>query len=151
MPKAANRSGLTQALAPMTSRATERPPDYSLNISAYSDADDLFHCGRYKEALALFRNSADADPEDGDCWIAIGSCHDALKQPARAEAAYRKAMTLCEPEWHPALHFNMGNSCFDRGMYALAIQHYLRVPRGHKAWPDAERNRKLALMQQAGR
>jgi tetratricopeptide (TPR) repeat protein len=135
----------------MKQSAADRPPNYPLNISAYSEADELFKAGRYREALRLFRESAEADIEDGDCWIAIGSCLDALKQPARAEAAYRKAMTLCEPEWNAALHFNIGNSHFDRGMYALAIQHYLRVPRGHKTWQAAELNRKLALTHRAGR
>ena len=129
----------------MRSRSAERPTDYSLNISAYSEADELFRTGRYREALRLFQVSADADPTDGDCWMAIGTCHDALKQPVRAEAAYRKALELSEPQQHPALHFNIGNSYFDRGMFSEAVSCYGLVPKGHKVWPAAERNRQLAL------
>jgi tetratricopeptide (TPR) repeat protein len=129
----------------MRSRSAERQTDCQLNISAYYEADRLYRVGRYREALRVFRISADADPNDGDCWIAIGSCHDALKQPAKAEAAYRKALELSEPKRRPALNFNIGNSYFDRGLFADAIRHYDLVPKGHEVWPAADRNRQLAL------
>jgi tetratricopeptide (TPR) repeat protein len=118
--------------------------DRELNIRAYADADALFKAGRIREALRQFRVASDADPDDSDCWFALGSCFDALKQPKRAEAAYLKALAKAPESDHPALNFNIGNALFDQQRFEQAIARYVQVPRGHAVYVPAQRNRCLA-------
>jgi len=129
----------------MRSAAADREPDVELNISAFSEADELYRAGRFLEALRLFSVSLEADPTDGDAFHAIGSCYDALHKPAQAAMAYRSAITLLPPERHPALHFNIGNAFFDNGKYEEALAEYRLVPAGDAVWPAASKNAKLAL------
>lgn len=118
--------------------------DVDLNIEAYAEADALYRKGRFREALRSFRRAAKADPEDSDCWFAMGSCFDALNQPKRAELAYRKALSLAPEADHPALFFNIGNALFDRQLFEEATLWYAKIPRGNKVHAAAERNRQLA-------
>lgn len=120
------------------------------NISQYSEGDDCFRQGRYREALKLFKAALDADPTDGDSWHAIGSCYDALGKPARAAAAYRHALPHLPADRHPDIHFNIGNSHLDLGQYADALVHYDLVPRASPVWPASARNRALALQRLGG-
>lgn len=129
----------------MRSAVADRGPDIEFNISAYSEADELYRAGRFREALRLFKASLDADPTDGDALHAIGSCYDALRKPARAAAAYRSAIALLPPDRHPALHFNIGNAFFDLGQYAEALAEYRLVPTDDSVWSAASKNTKLAL------
>ena len=125
--------------------------DRRLNISAYSEADKLYRAGHYKEAIRLFQAASHADPDDPDCWMAIGSCYDSLERPEDAERAYMKAIDLCRPDQLPALNYNIGNSYFDRGMYEHALQYYKLIPNGHDCRRRADINRDLAIEKMSGR
>ena len=128
----------------------DRDETHELNIATYSKGDELFVAGRYREALSLFKAALKADPSDGDALHAIGSCHDALGEPAKAAAAYRSAISLLPPERHPDLHFNIGNAHLDLGQYAEALEQYALVPKYSSIWPATEKNTALALQRQSG-
>ena len=128
----------------MRRRADPLKPDYQQNIAAYSEADRMYDEGRFHEALRGFQSSLAADPSDGDALHAIGSCYDALEEPARAAAAYRKELELLPAERHPELHFNIGNALFDLGLYQDAMAEYRLVPEASSVWPKTLINMTLA-------
>ena len=129
----------------MRNSVVDRGPDPEFNVAAYSEADEFYRSGRYRDALRLFKTAADADPSDGDAFHAVGSCYDALHKPARAAAAYTIALGLLPIGRHPALHFNIGNAYFDQGRYHEALSEYEKVPPGHPVSPAARKNARLAL------
>jgi tetratricopeptide (TPR) repeat protein len=129
----------------MRSRVADHGTDTELNISAYSEADELYRAGRFREALKLFKVSSAADLTDGDAFHAIGSCYDALGKPGLAAKAYRSAVKLLPVTRHPELHFNIGNAFFDLGQYAEALAEYRLVPIDCSVWPAASKNSNRAL------
>lgn len=118
---------------------------HELNIAAYSEGDECYRSGRYREALRLFQAALAADPLDGDAWHAIGSCYDALGKPAKAAAAYQEAISLLPVERHPDLQFNIGNAHLDLGQYSDALRMYDLIPRTSSVWSVASKKRALAL------
>jgi tetratricopeptide (TPR) repeat protein len=117
----------------------------AINIEAYSDADRLFHAGRYREALRLFELAANAEPDDGQAHLAVGNCWGALGKAARAEASYRKAAHLLPENERPGAIYNLANAVFDQGRYEEAIILYKGIPKGTRVWELARKNLERAL------
>jgi tetratricopeptide (TPR) repeat protein len=128
----------------MSNRIATRGFDREFNDRAYTEADRLFEQGRYRDALRLFQAVAEADPSDGDAFMAIGNCWDALGKPQRAEQAFRQALALAAPNDHPSVLFNLGNALFDQALFAEALAAYQSVPSGIRVSESARRNAQLA-------
>ena len=106
-----HRSGETlQALAEaylsrgMTAEAVRAADEAAMG--ARDDARQLsrlgrafYSCRRYREALPYYELAAEASPDWSETWFGLGACQWALKQPASAEAALRRAVELDPKDW----------------------------------------------------
>jgi tetratricopeptide (TPR) repeat protein len=54
---------------------------------------------RYAQALPYYEMAAEASPDWSEAWFGLGACHWALHQPAGAEAALRRAVSLDPKDW----------------------------------------------------
>lgn len=59
----------------------------------------FYSCRRYREALPFYELAAEASPDWSETWFGLGACQWALKQPASAEAALRRAVELDPKDW----------------------------------------------------
>jgi tetratricopeptide (TPR) repeat protein len=128
----------------MRSRIASQNVDHQRNVEAYSQADHLFHAGRFRDALRLFQASAEADPSDYDAFMAIGNCWDALRKPKRAAEAFRQALVLAPESKRPDILFNLGNALFDLGLMREAVETFNLVAPGSSVAASAKRNAALA-------
>jgi tetratricopeptide (TPR) repeat protein len=122
-----------------------RDSDKKLNIESYSEADIHYNFGRFRSALRCFKISALADPEDGDAQLGIGNCWDAMKKPANAETAFRKALELLPEARRPDALFNLGNALLDQGNFQEAVSVYSSIPKGTVVAEKAARNMEIAV------
>jgi tetratricopeptide (TPR) repeat protein len=53
------------------------------------DGVRLYRTGAYVQACQSFQDALDLKPGDANLQFNIGQCHDHLREPAKAEAAYR--------------------------------------------------------------
>ena len=111
-----------------------------LSTEYYAEADKLFKLGRFRAALRLFQAAVVADPQDGDAYMAIGNCWDALKKPKNAQDAFLKALDLVDNQLKPSVMFNLGNALMDQGNYAEAIAVFSGVPKGSVVAEKCARN-----------
>ena len=102
----------------------------------------LFHYenGNYNNAKSLFKEAIEYWPEDGDAWMALGNCYDALHKPLKAEASFRKALAVCARAESDNILYNLGNSLYDQARYEEAIETYLQISKGHRIGPKAQLN-----------
>ncbi len=128
----------------MREAAANLEADHRRNVVAYSRGDEYFRAGRFRDAIAFFREAFDADPQDSMCLLAIGNCWSELRKFKRAEASFRQALSLATELEVPALTFNLGNALYDQGRYSEAVTAYSQVPRGHAIWQASSRNIQLA-------
>lgn len=70
------------------------------------DAKFLYRLGRafyerhlYGEAFPFYEKAAEVAPSWAEAWFGFGACQWALKQPASAEAALRRAVELDSQDW----------------------------------------------------
>ena len=70
------------------------------------DAQFLYRLGRafytrhlYGEAFPFYEKAAETAPAWAEAWFGLGACQWALKQPAPAEAALRRAVELAPADW----------------------------------------------------
>lgn len=82
--------------------------------------------GLYREALPLYTRASEIAPDWGEAWFGLGACEWALKRPANAETALRRAVTL-EPEDWQARQF-LGCVLCDLGRKAEAREMLESVP-----------------------
>ena len=54
---------------------------------------------RYREAFPLYERAAELAPDWSEAWFGLGACEWALKRPAAAEAALRRAVELAPEDW----------------------------------------------------
>ena len=84
-------------------------------------ADCKFRMGDFAAAIPRFQKAYKADPGDGDCLLAIGNCHDALKKPRLAERYVRKALALgLRGRAQATAWVNLGNALLDQQRWAEA-------------------------------
>ncbi|MDE2490454.1 MAG: tetratricopeptide repeat protein [Elusimicrobia bacterium] len=112
----------------------------------------------YREAFPLYERAAEAAPEWSEAWFGLGACQWALRQPAAAEAALRRAVELAPEDWQ-ARQF-LGCVLCDQGRRVEAKAMLESVPLDASWqkpalerlvalswWPsDAERSRALEVL-----
>ena len=63
----------------------------------YSAGHWLLTAERFADAAVVFRTMALAAPSDERCWLALGSCHEAIGQLEIAISLYEIAATVAGP------------------------------------------------------
>lgn len=73
---------------------------------AARDAETLCRLGRafymrrrYRDGLPFYERAAELAPKWGEAWFGLGACHWALRRPAGAEAALRRAVEIEPANW----------------------------------------------------
>ncbi len=101
--------------------------------AAGRDARSVYRLGRafygrglYAEALRYYELAAEAAPDWGEAWFGLGACEWALRRPAAAEAALRRAVELEPGDWQ-AKQF-LGCALCDMGRKAQAKEMLESVP-----------------------
>ncbi len=80
----------------------------------------------YREAFPLYERCAELAPEWSESWFGLGACEWALRRPAAAEAALRRAVDLAPEDWQ-ARQF-LGCVLSDQGRKAEAKAMLESVP-----------------------
>jgi len=104
----------------------------------YRTAESLFASGKYQEALALYKKTLSAPPENltpGDINSKIGDTYFRLADYGHARDAYRKAIRDQRPADRPQTQYWIGFCSFLVGRDADAVEEFLKVP---TLYPDAK-------------
>jgi tetratricopeptide (TPR) repeat protein len=97
----------------------------------YRAANRLFADGQYTEALALYRKTLSAPPDNltaGDINSKIGDTHFRLADYRNALDAYRRAIRDQNPADRPQTQYWIGFCCFLVGRDDEAVTELLKVP-----------------------
>lgn len=62
----------------------------------YSVGHRLLEHDRPREAISVFRTMLLVEPSDERGWLALGTCHTSLDEPAKALAIFQLAEDACE-------------------------------------------------------
>jgi tetratricopeptide (TPR) repeat protein len=65
----------------------------------YAIARSFYGRGRYRESFPLYERAAEVAPDWSEAWFGLGACEWAMKRPAAAEAALRRAIELAPEDW----------------------------------------------------
>jgi tetratricopeptide (TPR) repeat protein len=110
------------ALARVT-RATRRRPAHA---EAFHELGfQLFSLHRPDEAIAAIKHGLEVLPGSVDLWVLLGGIHKALRQRAKAKAAFARALAIAAD--HAAAHYGMGDVLIDDGEFANAADHLQRA------------------------
>ena len=88
--------------------------------------------GMLEIALQELELALQLDPQLADAWSAMALLRSELRQPDRAEQAFRRALELAPSK--PELHNNYGAFLCERGRYAQADAHF-RCALEHPLYP----------------
>jgi|GEM_PF-1789459 len=92
----------------------------------YRLARSFYSRGLYRESLPLYERAAVLEADWGEAWFGLGAAEWALRQPASAEAALRRAVELEPKDWQ-ARQF-LGCVLCDMGRKAEAKEMLESVP-----------------------
>ncbi len=100
-------------------------------------ANKLYSQARYPQAILMYRKAEDRGADPIACAFNTGNSYFQLQKLSEAAAAYRKAVTISDGEFLPALA-NMASVLYRLGAYAESIAAYHRVlrqdPDNASAW-----------------
>jgi tetratricopeptide (TPR) repeat protein len=110
------------ALARATRAAKRRPA----HAEAFQELGfQLFTRQRPDDAIAAIEHGLEALPRSVDLWVLLGGIHKAQREPAKAKAAFARALAIdadCA-----AAHYGMGDVLIDDGEFASAAEHLRRA------------------------
>lgn len=131
------KKGLLRAFAALLLFAGASSASAPAAAGDYRAANRLFAEERYVEALALYRKTLSAPPENltaGDIYGKIGDTYFRLAEYRNALDAYRRAIGEQRPADRPQTQYWIGFCCFLLGRDAEAVAELLKVP---AQYPDA--------------
>jgi tetratricopeptide (TPR) repeat protein len=98
---AATAVGQTSQPGPETEQPTQQAGEAAAQhfpkpeaVAAYQEGQAAYKRKDMTNAARAFETAVKADPEFGSAWVALGRTRMALRQPERAEAAFRKFVEL---------------------------------------------------------
>lgn len=123
------------SLPPIEPEQPVRSNDPMSNLSA----SDVFtqmgvrymEAGQYQIALGDLEKALEYDDENSETYNALGVLHERLEEPAKAEAAFKRALTL-KPDHYGARN-NYGRFLCGRGRFDEAFQQF-RIVTGTKLY-----------------
>ncbi len=123
---------------------SSNPESPELNHRYYKDGVDEFKQGNFKRASKAFSTALDYWPKDGQAWLALGNCYDALNRPSKAEQCFRNSVKYSSAKNVENAHYNLGNSLYDQSRFDEAIEQYSKVSGQSDVYWPAQRNMKRA-------
>lgn len=115
-----------------------------LNHEAYGEGCKHYNNKDFNRAKNSFEIALEYWPLDPQALMALGNCFDELNKPSRAEKCYRKSLKYSAEKDIPSVLYNLGNSLFDQGKMAEAIECYSKISGQNEVYSSAQRNSKLA-------
>lgn len=104
--------------------------------------EELFMENKPAEAVLLFEELVNSEPENGKAWLYLGISFEQLKQYERAISTYQKALSVSgTSEYHHTYHFNCGNNYLRLGLTEQAIASYGKSIELNAAFSKAYLNR----------
>ena len=95
--------------APVVRKDAPRPADMTNSFEAIGEADGLFAAGRYAKAAPLLAKILHDDPHNLGVALQLASSYSALRENAKAEAAFRTAAAMApdspDVRLYLALHY----------------------------------------------
>lgn len=91
---------------------------------ALERADEAFADGRYEEALKAYSELKAANPDDPVLDYDLGDTYYKLGKYAEAEASFKKALNLSDPENRKKALYNLGNTAFRKQKLDEALSYY---------------------------
>ncbi len=64
---------------------------------AMSRGRDHYQANRFREAERQFREATDLAPKSSEAWLGLAACYDRLRDFAKADRAYAKALAIAGP------------------------------------------------------
>lgn len=82
--------------------------------------------GQTEKAQAIYERTISIDPGDSEAYWRLGTLLLPLRQSARAEALFRKALDLGidDPTRYPIVYNNLGQALLGQGRAAESIEHF---------------------------
>lgn len=90
-----------------------------------AEANEKYAAGALSEALALYIEVLETEPESAWAHSRIGAIHAQLGEAEQAEAALLRALEI-DPDL-PQAHSNLGNIFFARGEFINAAERYQKA------------------------
>lgn len=115
-----------------------------LNHSAYLHGVEHFKATNFYLAAQSFSEALEYWPDDPQAWFALGNCYDKIGKPRKAEHCFRTSLKHSPPEKVSDVHYNLGNSLYDRNDFDAAIELYRQIPDAHPIYEMAQKNLKRA-------
>src|SRR5512133_1601995 len=131
------KKGLLLALLPLVLVCGQSFAGDSASAGYYRAANKMVEAKKYDEAIALYRKTLVAPPDDvtpGDIHAKIGDIHFKKARYREALASYRLAMGDQNHADRAQTQYWIGFCCFLVGRDAEAVDELLKVP---KQYPDS--------------
>jgi tetratricopeptide (TPR) repeat protein len=100
-------------------------------MRAYAQGQELSAQGRFEEALTRYQEAVASDPEFGRAYAGMGSVYGNLRQEAKAEESYQKALQNLDRMSERERYRTLG------GYYFLVSQNYEKAIENYEALVDA--------------
>lgn len=92
--------------------------------------------GKHREAIIEFEKTLAIDPDNPRVLNAMGVSYDFLKEFEKASRCYEAALQL-DPETANVYYNNIGQSLFEQGKYAQAIEAFQQAASYDEDYPDS--------------
>lgn len=124
----------TMTISAEAPAATRVPP-------AMAEGNALYAQGRYDEALKKYAEALESNPDLAELYFNMGDAYMRLGDPVRAEASYRKFLTLtADPKLQSLAFYNIGNAALMKQDGEGALENYKEALRRDGSNQDAKWN-----------
>ncbi len=119
------------------------------SLSDARKANEAFERGDYAEAVQLYRQALDQDPDNPRLHFNLGNAYYHLGLTDEAKESYERFRQLSESRVEQSFaDYNTGRMMIDQGDYDEAVNYFREALRNNPDDEDAKFNYELALRQQ---
>lgn len=113
------------------------------------EANEAFENGNYQQAVELYRQAIEQDPENAKLHFNLASALHKVGKTEEAMQAYDRFESLSEsPEEQSFASYNKGTMLTEEEKYEEAVEYFRDALRKNPNDPDARHNYELALQKQ---